>query len=315
MKARAALLLLVTIAFGAAPFLTPPFRGYDPALFPVQIARPSAFSIWGLIYMWLAVHAVTFLWKRREDADWLAVAGQMILSLGVGSLWLYIAPTVPVVAGVAIIVMAVTALTAFLRADTFADRWTLAAPIAIYAGWLSAASAVSTGVILAGYGVLSDTDDRRDPDACHLGPAQEAPHAGLWPDRDLGAGGDRRGECRPQPDRCHPRRPRHRVDGTGPALHPHGLRVTAGPFVSAQIPKGSGKPPGRIVRNPRPLSPDGGEGRGEGAQSFRPSICLRSREGVWNLRSLNGFLSDWLRNMIRIGTPGISKWSRNPLTR
>lgn len=157
------LLALVTLAFGAAPFLSQPFQGYPPGSFPVEIAQPSiqpagyAFSIWGLIYMWLAVHAVTFLWKRREDADWLAVAGQMILSLGVGSLWLYIAPTVPVVAGVAIIVMAVTALTAFLRADTFADRWTLAAPIAIYAGWLSAASAVSTGVILAGYGVLSDT--------------------------------------------------------------------------------------------------------------------------------------------------------------
>lgn len=157
------ILFVVTLAFGAAPFLSQPFQGYPPGSFPVEIARPSiqpagyAFSIWGLIYLWLAVHAVTFLWKRREDEDWLRVAGAMILSLAVGSLWLYIAPTVPVVAGVAIIVMAVAALTAFLRADTFADRWTLAAPIAIYAGWLSAASAVSTGVILAGYGVLSDT--------------------------------------------------------------------------------------------------------------------------------------------------------------
>ncbi|OYU18037.1 MAG: hypothetical protein CFE34_12540, partial [Rhodobacteraceae bacterium PARR1] len=96
-------------------------------------------------------------WKRRDDPDWLLVSGPMTLSLAVGSLWLFIAPTMPIVAGVSILVMAGSALTAFLRADTFADRWTLAAPIAIYAGWLSAAAAVSTGVILAGYGVLSDT--------------------------------------------------------------------------------------------------------------------------------------------------------------
>lgn len=162
-RTRALILFVVTLSFGAAPFLSQPFQGYPPGSFPVEIARPAiqpagyAFSIWGLIYLWLAVHAVTFLWKRYEDADWLAVSGPMILSLGVGSLWLYIAPTVPVVAGVAIVVMAVAALLAFVRADTFADRWTLAAPIAIYAGWLSAASAVSTGVILAGYGLLSDT--------------------------------------------------------------------------------------------------------------------------------------------------------------
>lgn len=160
---RALLLFVVTLAFGAAPFLSEPFRGYPAGSFPVDILRPSiqpagyAFSIWGLIYLWLAVFAVVFLWKRREDPDWLLVSGPMILSLAVGSLWLYIAPTMPLVAGLSILVMAGAALTAFLRADTFADRWTLAAPIAIYAGWLSAASAVSTGVILAGYGVLSDT--------------------------------------------------------------------------------------------------------------------------------------------------------------
>ena len=33
----------------------------------------------------------------------------------------------------------------------------LSAPTAIFAGWLSAAAAVSTGVLIAGYGWLSDT--------------------------------------------------------------------------------------------------------------------------------------------------------------
>ena len=53
--------------------------------------------------------------------------------------------------------MAATAILAFLRADTETDRWLLSAPIAILAGWLSAAAAVSTGVVIAGYGWLSDT--------------------------------------------------------------------------------------------------------------------------------------------------------------
>ncbi len=53
--------------------------------------------------------------------------------------------------------MAIAALAAFLRADPDRDRWMLSAPTAILAGWLTAASAVSTGVTLAGYGWLSDT--------------------------------------------------------------------------------------------------------------------------------------------------------------
>src|SRR5690606_40867493 len=35
------------------------------------------------------------------------------------------------------------------------DRWLLFAPIALLAGWLSAASAVATGVLLAGSGALA----------------------------------------------------------------------------------------------------------------------------------------------------------------
>ena len=53
--------------------------------------------------------------------------------------------------------MAAAAILAFLRADPNVDRWMLSAPTAIFAGWLSAASAVSTGVLIAGYGWLSDT--------------------------------------------------------------------------------------------------------------------------------------------------------------
>lgn len=163
MKIRALLLLLVTIAFGVAPFVTPPFRGYDPALFPVQIARPSiqpagyAFGIWSVIYLWLFVHAVTSLWKRRDNAIWDRTRLPLVIAIAIGSAWLSIAPVAPVTATVTIIVMAAAAITAFLRADTGTDRWLLSAPIAILAGWLSAAAAVSTGVVIAGFGLLSDT--------------------------------------------------------------------------------------------------------------------------------------------------------------
>lgn len=163
MTARAILLLLVTLAFGAAPFVTPPFRGYDPALFPVQIARPSiqpagyAFGIWSVIYLWLFTHAVTSIWKRRAVAVWDRTRWPLITAIALGSAWLSIAPVAPIAATVTILIMAAGAVTAFLLSDTETDRWLLSAPTAILAGWLSAAAAVSTGVVLAGYGWLSDT--------------------------------------------------------------------------------------------------------------------------------------------------------------
>lgn len=163
MKVRAALLLLVTLAFGAAPFLTPPFRGYDPALFPVQVARPSiqpagyAFGIWSLIYLWLITHALLGLWKHASDPAWDRPRLPLILAIALGSAWLSIAPVAPIAATVVILIMAAAAITAFLKADPDTDRWLLSAPTAILAGWLSAAAAVSTGVVLGGYGWLSDT--------------------------------------------------------------------------------------------------------------------------------------------------------------
>ncbi len=156
-------LLLATLAFVAAPALTPPFTGYDPGLFPIRIERPSvqpagyAFAIWGLIYVWLLLHAGFGLIRRRGDPAFLRVALPLLLASALGAVWLAIAASAPLLAEVAILLMAACALTACLRADQAQDRWLLAAPTAIFAGWLTAASAVSTGVLLAGYGVLSDT--------------------------------------------------------------------------------------------------------------------------------------------------------------
>lgn len=155
-------LLLVTLAFGVAPFVTPPFTGYDPSLFPVDIGRPAiqpagyAFSIWSVIYLWLILHAVYGLWQRAEAPDWEAPRLPLTVAIAVGVVWLWIAGQSAVWGTVTIWVMAGGALVAFLRAPTEPDRWLLSAPLAIFAGWLTAAAAVSTGVLIAGHGVLSN---------------------------------------------------------------------------------------------------------------------------------------------------------------
>jgi len=160
---RPVLLALATLAFAIAPSVTPPFSGYEPGQFPVEIERPSiqpagyAFAIWGPIYAWLIVHAGFGVLRRREDAAWDRVRLPLTISLALGALWLAIAGQAPIMATVAIWVMLATAMLAFLRADPGLDRWLLSPPLAVYAGWLTAASAVSLGVVLSGYGWLSDT--------------------------------------------------------------------------------------------------------------------------------------------------------------
>jgi hypothetical protein len=159
---RTYLTLLATIAFFVAPSVTPPFMGYDPGMFPVEITRPSiqpagyAFAIWGMIYTWLAVSAVFGLW-RRGDAMWDRTRLPHLGALVLGTAWLAIANGFPITATIAIIAMAAFSLTAFLTASPTTDRWWLQAPLSMFAGWLTAASMVSLGVILSGYGWLSDT--------------------------------------------------------------------------------------------------------------------------------------------------------------
>lgn len=160
---RALLLLLAIAVFGLAPFITPPFVGYDPTQFPVPIERPSiqpagyAFSIWSVIYLWLIAHAVFGLWKRAEDPAWDAVRLPLAAAALIGAAWLWIAGQSAIWGTLTIWPMMGAALLAFLKADPEQDRWMLSGPTSILAGWLTAAAAVSTGVTLAGYGFLSDT--------------------------------------------------------------------------------------------------------------------------------------------------------------
>lgn len=158
----AVILLLATLAFGVAPFVTPPFTGYDPEMFPVRIERPSiqpagyAFSIWSVIYLWLIAHAAYGLWKRAEDPAWNAVRVPLAAAVLIGAVWLAIAGTSAIWGTITIWFMTAAAITAFLRADPDVDRWMLSGPTAIFAGWLTAAAAVSTGVLISGYGWLPD---------------------------------------------------------------------------------------------------------------------------------------------------------------
>ncbi len=158
---KAALLFSAVLAFALSPFVTQPFTGWDPAVFPVRIehhpVQPAgyAFALWSLIYLSMIVHAVFGLVKRAEDPAWDALRTPLIFSALIGAVWMPVALISPVWGTLTIWPMAVGAIVAFLRADPDHDRWLLAFPPALLAGWLTAASAVSTGILLAGYRVLA----------------------------------------------------------------------------------------------------------------------------------------------------------------
>ncbi|MDX1784794.1 MAG: hypothetical protein R3210_01600 [Roseovarius sp.] len=154
------LVLLATIAFALSPFLAPGFGGFEPNQFPIpQIDPPVqpagyAFAIWGLIYAWLIVGAGYGLWQRRDDADWAAMRVPLIVSLLVGTTWLPVAQASATWATVLIWIMWVFAVWALLCAPGHgrSDAWLGRAPVALYAGWLTAASCVSLGLMAAGFG-------------------------------------------------------------------------------------------------------------------------------------------------------------------
>lgn len=161
MKHTSALLILaLTVAFAVSPAFTDPFTGYRADQLPIPQTDPPiqpdgyAFSIWGLIYGWLIVSAGYGLWRRADDPGWDRVRWPLAVSLTLGIFWLAIANTSAIWATVVIFGMLVFAVLALLRAPR-ADRWWLQAPVAIYAGWLTAASFVSLGATAAGYGLLA----------------------------------------------------------------------------------------------------------------------------------------------------------------
>ena len=158
---KAALTFLFTVTFVASPLVTPPFMGFSEDQLPIPQINPPiqpegyAFAIWGLIYAWLLISALFGLAVRVEDDAWERTRSPLMLSLALGTPWLWVAGQDAVAATVLIFAMAICAIWALLRTPDH-DRWLLRAPVAIYAGWLTAASFVSLGSTMAGYGIIMD---------------------------------------------------------------------------------------------------------------------------------------------------------------
>ena len=163
MKHISALLTaLFTITFLISPAFTAPFAGFRPDQLPIpQIDPPIqpagyAFAIWGVIYLWLMISAAYGLLKRADDPAWNRARTGLIISLALGTPWLWLANNSAIGATILIFGMLAGAIAALISAPK-TDRWWFQAPVALYAGWLTAASFVSLGSTAAGYGILTDS--------------------------------------------------------------------------------------------------------------------------------------------------------------
>ncbi len=151
--------LAATLLFAVIPFLTP-FNGFDPERFPIPQNDPPAqpagwaFSIWGVIYLWLIVSAAVGAFGRIDDPAWAPARPWLLASLVIGVPWLPVAGVSPVAAFVMIWAMQVTAVVALFKTPR-QDRWLFRAPLGLYAGWLTAASWVSVALNGAGFGLVT----------------------------------------------------------------------------------------------------------------------------------------------------------------
>lgn len=155
---RASFTLILTAAFVTAPLLVRDFSGFSADQLPIPQVNPPvqpagyAFGIWGIIYLWLLVSAIYGLVWRRNDMHWNAVRPSLCLSLAFGVPWLWVAQQSALWATVLILPMTGAAIAALIRTPDM-DAWLLRGPVALYAGWLTAASGVALATIAAGYGI------------------------------------------------------------------------------------------------------------------------------------------------------------------
>ncbi|WP_043871509.1 hypothetical protein [Celeribacter indicus] len=157
---KAIFAFVAALAFAVAgPLLAPDFRGYRPHDFPVpQLNAPIqparyAFAIWGVIYVWLVVSTGFGLLRRHSAEDWDAHRWPLIAALVIGTPWLTVATLSPLLATIMIFVMLVCALVALEKSPVL-DPWLARAPIALFAGWLTAAAFVSLSLIGSGYKII-----------------------------------------------------------------------------------------------------------------------------------------------------------------
>lgn len=151
------LVLVLAVAFALSPVFSDGFGGFRAEQFPVQHeywpAQPAgyAFSIWLPIYLALIVAGAWGVIRVAESPGWQRAAPPLAVSLAIGVFWVQVAHHSPVGATAMIIPMAIFALIALARCEAVA--WQLI-PVGLYAGWLTAASAVAVSVVLTGYGWL-----------------------------------------------------------------------------------------------------------------------------------------------------------------
>lgn len=149
--------LVLTFTFVSAPLVSNGFGGFYKESFPVQVDRwPAqpvgwAFSIWGVIYLALLAVSLWAVIVPKQSPGWGRIAWPLAASLLIGSFWIDVASTLPVVATAMILPMTAFAIMAMMRAD---DDWRMTVPLGLYAGWLTAASGVAISVVLTGYGIL-----------------------------------------------------------------------------------------------------------------------------------------------------------------
>lgn len=161
-RMRAILVLAASVAFVLFTYAAGDFSGFRPDQLPHGEAQPAlqpagfAFAIWGPIYLWLIVAAGFGLLQRAEAPDWDAHRWPLIGALVLGAGWTAAALRSPVLATVMIWAMLALALWALVRAPR-RDFWLARAPLGLFAGWLTAASFVALGIVLAGYGILGSS--------------------------------------------------------------------------------------------------------------------------------------------------------------
>lgn len=152
--------LLAAVAFALSPLASTGFNGFTADQFPIPQNDPPvqpagyAFSIWGVIYLWLIVGAGYGARRAASSSDWQSMRPWLLASLGVGMFWIAAANASPLLATVMILFMAWTAIIAMIHAGD-AKPALQVRPVALYAGWLTAASGVGVGVLLGGYGILA----------------------------------------------------------------------------------------------------------------------------------------------------------------
>lgn len=117
-----------------------------------------AFSIWGLIYLGVAIYAIYQVLPKTRETDLLRRMGwpSAAALIGIGT-WIFAAAfdweglTIALIVGSAIVlILPLTALSKDIAAAPTRERWIIAWPLGMLAGWLTIASSANILIVLTG---------------------------------------------------------------------------------------------------------------------------------------------------------------------